>query len=202
MPRAETIATIVREVLAKMDLPASAPATSTPSEAAVSSGRLVTLADVESLAPDSSLEVAPATIITPAARDELKLRRIQIVRGAIVETSVRIEVAVVEEDSNATTADETDSQLVARVVEAVSSGGVGVLVLATRPHRVCCLLNRDSRIEAAVVAPGETSALEESAFQPNVLVAPRFSPSALRRRWRAELQRTRRNREKGTHAHR
>ncbi len=175
---ADLVERIVREVLDRLTtdrgrIP-SAPA-----------GAPLTLADVESLPPGSRLEIGAATVITPAARDELRQRRIELVRTSVPSADPRPDVPILTQTNSA---DElrSEQELIAQTVQAIDTAA-GVLVLARRPHRVAAQLNRESRIEAAVVRAGQEESLGEPGFLPNVLVAPRYSPRALPPRWSRHL---------------
>lgn len=175
---AELVEQIVREVLSRLTgdrgrLPV-APV-----------GAPLTLADVESLPPGSRLEIGTATVITPAARDELRRRRIELVRTSVPTAGPRPDVPILTQTDRA---DELQSEreLIIRTIQVID-GAAGVLVLARRPHRVAAQLNRESRIEAAVVRAGQEESLGEPGFLPNVLVAPRYSPRALPPRWSLHL---------------
>ncbi|MBX9789516.1 MAG: hypothetical protein K2Y37_11425 [Pirellulales bacterium] len=83
-PLARLVERIVREVLARLAAAEKATAKSEPASGSAMGlvGRVISLADLKQLTDETrELQVATEALITPAAKDELRERGIQVVRG-------------------------------------------------------------------------------------------------------------------------
>lgn len=177
-PSAALVESIVQAVLARLHAEqpdATAPATAVQP--------LLTLADVSSIRGGGELHIGSRTVITPAARDELAARGVRLIRSGSPPARAHSSA----DSPPAARGMQADEQRAAEIADDLRhTPGVRVIT-ASRPYRLCCLLNRFDHVCAATIEVGHESALEENGFSPNVLVAPVITPQPLLRRWRYAL---------------
>ena len=174
-PNDDLIDLIVREVLLR--LADTSTETTPPALPSV-----ITADDVEAVPSGGALTVSERAVVTPAARDILRARKVQLVRTAAPAASSASRVVVLHQDGSGRET-EQEEELVRRTIASLQGGAVGAVVVVQRPHRLVAKLNRHTAMVAAVVRAGHEEALREDDFCPNVLVTSLGTPQALVRRW-------------------
>ena len=175
-PDADLIDRIVREVLLRLA------DTSTETTAPRALPSVITADVVEAVPSGGALTVSEKAVVTPAARDILRARKVQLVRTGAPAANSASRVVVLHQDGSGGET-EQDEELVRRTIASLQGGAVGAVVVVQRPHRLVVKLNRHTAMVAAVVLAGHEEALREDDFFPNVLVTLLGTPQALVRRW-------------------
>ena len=175
-PGDDLIDRIVREVLLRL----ADTSTETTTPPALPS--VITADDVEAVPSGGALTVSEKAVVTPAARDILRARKVQLVRTGAPAANSASRVVVLHQDGSGREI-EPDDELVRRTVASLQDGAVGAVVVVRHPHRLVVKLNRHALVVAAVVLAGHEEALREDDFFPNVLVTSLGTPQALVRRW-------------------
>lgn len=143
------------------------------------------------------IRIGPKAIVTPSARDFLRIRGIECVRESsasarqntarwqAIITKMTPAVAAMLEDTNNTSA-LWDRRLLAFVAEASQQAisaicrgeATGVVVFTDEPEHVACLVNRNDRVRATVVTNAQTVGELRQSFNPNVLAINPVNKSA------------------------
>ena len=172
---------VVKEVLRRLRSPSKQ---QLPNAALFS--RVIAVADIETLSADTSISVSPQAIITPAARDELRQKRIQVISSPDSHQSTNSELRTLRQGMRwQGSVLDTSTKLANAVQTEISAGISGVLVLAEDPHHVTCLANRCERVRAAVMQSGCETSIEQSLLAANVLVMTMDSSDSFAHRCQA-----------------
>ena len=190
MTETEFIDRIVAEVMNRLSGSASGEPSSDAGDSH-GSGRLVldqpvlTEESLSELVTDqTTIEIGPRTVLTPTARDWLRHRSVEVIRGKGTRnsTSTNDWLLVVESETESTRlvaeqpgcASENVTSVAAaasRAMTAIADGAhSGCVVLTAQPDVVACLANRDEMIRAAVVDDVAAVRRVKESLEANLLV--------------------------------
>ena len=115
----------------------------------------------------SKLVLAPNTLVTPLARDELRKRNVVVAREPSAQKGLPTHLGrlvVLQCDS------ETSLSIALKDASRLLKEGRRILIASCSPHRLVCELNRNTTIKAALVCSAGCVAATEIQLEPNVWV--------------------------------